>query len=304
VELFKNPFKNQKRKTSAMQNQRTSTMSTPNPLMPQGALQRPSSTTRSKTLTAISVVITLHVVVIVAVLMGCNRDSPVEYSSMSSPETLPKNDDGYHSEAFPPSTGNSDLSMGSAEAGAGESSVVSGRPPVENRTTTTTATMPPGATTSSSGLPETPESHTSVVPPVPTPSPSLGTATAAPTLPPEMVSARQYSVRPRDTFSKIASKHGVSLNALLRANPTSDPKRLQIGKSINIPASAKRPPAAAAAATSSAGAQAALIYEVQPGDNLTVIARKHGTMVNAIKALNRMRSDRIKIGDKLKIPAR
>jgi len=119
-----------------------------------------------------------------------------------------------------------------------------------------------------------------------------------------MVSARQYSVRPRDTFSKIASKHGVSLNALLRANPTSDPKRLQIGKSINIPASAKRPPAAAAAATSSAGAQAALIYEVQPGDNLTVIARKHGTMVNAIKALNRMRSDRIKIGDKLKIPAR
>lgn len=167
--------------------------------------------------------------------------------------------------------------------------------------------MPPGATTSSSGLPETPESHTSVVPAVPTPSPSPGASTAAPMLPPEMVSARQYSVRRGDTFSKIASKHGVSLNALLRANPTSDPKRLQIGKSINIPASAKRPPAAAAAAatsTSSAGAQAASIYEVQPGDNLTVIARKHGTMVNAIKALNRMRSDRIKIGDKLKIPAR
>ena len=45
------------------------------------------------------------------------------------------------------------------------------------------------------------------------------------------------------------------------------------------------------------------IYVVKPGDNLTRIARTHGTTVNAIQALNGMTGDRIAVGARLKMPS-
>lgn len=38
-----------------------------------------------------------------------------------------------------------------------------------------------------------------------------------------------------DTFGKLATRYGVSLDAILKANPGVDPQRLQIGQKINIP---------------------------------------------------------------------
>lgn len=43
-------------------------------------------------------------------------------------------------------------------------------------------------------------------------------------------------------------------------------------------------------------------YKVRSGDTLSEIARKHRTTVSAIKKLNRLRSDRIDVGQVLKIP--
>ncbi len=48
--------------------------------------------------------------------------------------------------------------------------------------------------------------------------------------------ASTYKIQSGDTFAKIASLKGVSLNALLDANPDADPRRLSIGQKINIPA--------------------------------------------------------------------
>ncbi len=48
--------------------------------------------------------------------------------------------------------------------------------------------------------------------------------------------ASTYKIQPGDTFGKIASQKGVKLDALLNANPDADPRRLRIGKEINIPA--------------------------------------------------------------------
>ena len=45
-----------------------------------------------------------------------------------------------------------------------------------------------------------------------------------------------YVIKSGDTFAKIASLKGVSLGALLDANPEADPRRLRIGQEINIPA--------------------------------------------------------------------
>jgi LysM repeat protein len=43
---------------------------------------------------------------------------------------------------------------------------------------------------------------------------------------------------------------------------------------------------------------------VKSGDSLTKIAKAHGTTVKAIKAENNLNTDHLKVGQKLKIPAK
>ncbi len=45
-----------------------------------------------------------------------------------------------------------------------------------------------------------------------------------------------YKIQSGDNFAKIASNKGISLQAVLDANPGVDPRRLQIGQEIKIPA--------------------------------------------------------------------
>jgi LysM repeat protein len=45
-----------------------------------------------------------------------------------------------------------------------------------------------------------------------------------------------YKIQSGDTFGKIASQKNIRLDDLLEANPDVDPRRLSIGKEINIPA--------------------------------------------------------------------
>lgn len=45
------------------------------------------------------------------------------------------------------------------------------------------------------------------------------------------------------------------------------------------------------------------LYEVRSGDNLTVIAKKHGVTVGLIRTANAMTSDRLDVGQKLRIPS-
>lgn len=47
---------------------------------------------------------------------------------------------------------------------------------------------------------------------------------------------RTYVIVSGDTFGKIAAKFGVSLQAIIDANPNADPRRLAIGQKIIIPA--------------------------------------------------------------------
>ena len=47
---------------------------------------------------------------------------------------------------------------------------------------------------------------------------------------------RTHKIQPGETPSAIAKKHGVKLEALMTANPGLNPKRLQVGQSLNIPA--------------------------------------------------------------------
>lgn len=56
--------------------------------------------------------------------------------------------------------------------------------------------------------------------------------------------ATVYTVRRGDTLIRIASRFGVTLNAILRANPQiKNPDRIYAGQRINIPAAGSQPPA-------------------------------------------------------------
>lgn len=50
-----------------------------------------------------------------------------------------------------------------------------------------------------------------------------------------------YTIKSGDTFYHIAIAHGISLEALMAANPGVDPNRLQIGQVICIPTSSPGP---------------------------------------------------------------
>jgi LysM repeat protein len=120
-------------------------------------------------------------------------------------------------------------------------------------------------------------------------------------IPPAPPAVTTYTVVKGDILETIAKKNGVTLKALEAANPGVIPTKLQIGQKLVIPAGGS----AAAPNMDSTGAVAAgEIYVVKSGDTLTHIAHLHGTTVRAVMAENNLATTRIKVGQKLKIPAK
>jgi LysM repeat protein len=112
----------------------------------------------------------------------------------------------------------------------------------------------------------------------------------------------EYVILKGDTFSLVAKRAGVSPQDIANANPRVDPRRLQIGQKIFVPApvpSAGVPPGNG----NGSGANGGKTYTVKSGDTLSGIASKHATTVKAIRAANNLRTDRIVVDQKLSLPA-
>jgi LysM repeat protein len=116
--------------------------------------------------------------------------------------------------------------------------------------------------------------------------------------PPVETAGGEYVVVHGDTLGKIAKKNGVSLKALEAANPGVVPTKLKVGQKLSIPAGTGGAVATTAADT---GAET---YTVKSGDTLTKIARHFGTTVKALQSENNLTTTAIKVGQKLKIPAK
>lgn len=112
----------------------------------------------------------------------------------------------------------------------------------------------------------------------------------------------EYVIAKGDTFTTIAKKFGVSTRALVDANPGVTPTALKIGQKIQVP-----PPSATPASTTAAPAVAengSQVYTVKSGDTLSKIATKYSVTVKAIRSANNLKTDSIKVGQKLKIPVK
>lgn len=81
---------------------------------------------------------------------------------------------------------------------------------------------------------------------------------------------RSYTIQPGDTFYSIARRFNVSLDALLAANPFTNPDQLYVGQQICIPLNCS-------------GNRS---YMILPGENLVSIAEKFVVRVSDILAVN------------------
>ena len=115
-----------------------------------------------------------------------------------------------------------------------------------------------------------------------------------------------YKVKSGDYLGKIASKYGVTINQLkswnnLRSNS------IQIGQTLYIYKNGG-PSISQGGGSKSSGSSTTrkpVIYTVKSGDSLSKIASKYpGVSVNDIKAANGLKSDAIRAGQKLTIPAK
>lgn len=99
-----------------------------------------------------------------------------------------------------------------------------------------------------------------------------------------------YRVRPGDTMSGIATRHGLTLSQLIKRNPqVKDPNRIAVGQQLRLAAKRRAPQTTE--------------YVVRSGDTFGTIATKHGLTTPQLARLNPQVADldRIFPGQKLHV---
>jgi LysM repeat protein len=146
--------------------------------------------------------------------------------------------------------------------------------------------------------------------PLPAATNTVSTATPGEPQPPAPPAANpaasDYVIVKGDTFSTIAKKFHVPTKSLLEANPAVEPTKLKIGQTIHIPAIVSTALAMtgtiAAPLTDTGGAGP--MYSVKSGDSLTKIASQYGVSVKSLRSENSLKTDKIVVGQKLRIPGK
>jgi membrane-bound lytic murein transglycosylase D len=108
-----------------------------------------------------------------------------------------------------------------------------------------------------------------------------------------------HRVRRGETLSTIARRNGTSISAIVSANNLRSRNRIQVGQRLKIPSRGATRRAPASIVTG--GQAAALTHRVRRGDSLWKLASRYGTTVDRIKRDNKLRGDRLSIGQKLLI---
>lgn len=125
-------------------------------------------------------------------------------------------------------------------------------------------------------------------------------ATTPAPVPPVAARGRSYTIRSGDSYWSIARRHGVSVEALTRANPGMPPKRLQIGKAIIIPGHSSGTTGTTAPAPSRTVGNT---HRVRKGDILGRIAQRYDISLKDLMAANPgVDPRRLRIGKILTIP--
>lgn len=110
-----------------------------------------------------------------------------------------------------------------------------------------------------------------------------------------------YVVVAGDSLSKIAKKHNLTSKELAAANNLRPEAPLRLGQKLKIPGAVT--PMSSAALPSGGSSSDTLVYKVKAGDSLAVIAKRAGTTTAAIRSLNHLKNDTVRVGQELTLPA-
>jgi LysM repeat protein len=247
-------------------------MNTPSPLIPQGTtLSRGKSTFVFKVL----MILTVHVVFIGGMLLQGCKDTKDTSSTPPAPDTTSATAATNPDQTLPPVN----------PAGI-SNAVVNQQQPAQPGTPGTQGTQAPLPTAQT--LP--PATVTPAAPPAPT------------------TETKEYVIASGDTLGALAHKNGLSLKALMDANPGVNPKKLKIGQKVQIPAGASAVASAASPGAATPDMAAApgdtATYTVKSGDTLSKIAKLNHTSFKKIMAMNDLKTTSIKVGQKLKLPVK
>lgn len=277
-------------------------MNTPNPLIPQGSLEAHQYKKRSATKIVVSVILSIHGVVLGGLLfLGCEKE-PATNQAENSPATNQFSEIDHTTVA--PADPFSDLSA-VTNSGVNIPHIM---PPTNNNNPfgNDFANRDPGLTPGGgdSTFPPNPgfatSNRTTAFPPIPT----NNVGSSRPLIADSGSSAapQVYAVLPGDNFSTIAKKHHITVKAIVQANPNVDPRRLQVGQKLNLPANVT--PVAPNVPDVGAAAAAAneTIYSVKSGDTLYDIGKRYGVTVKELQRANGIVGSTIHVGQKLIIP--
>ncbi|MFM7267589.1 MAG: LysM peptidoglycan-binding domain-containing protein [Cyanobium sp.] len=106
--------------------------------------------------------------------------------------------------------------------------------------------------------------------------------------------AAQVTVKPGETLSEIADRHGVSLSRLMQLNGISKADHVEVGQVLKLPANARTSSGNLPRPTGS--------VRVQEGDTLSGIAARQGMSLSQLMALNGISTaDHVEVGQTLKV---
>lgn len=120
--------------------------------------------------------------------------------------------------------------------------------------------------------------------------------------PSKRVTYRVHVVRSGETFGHIARTYGVTVTALEKANPRVRPRAIRIGSRLVIPTGGI-PSAELRLALRTAGnnVPTSRYHRVRSGESLWTIGRRYGVSTTSLKRWNRLRSDVIRPGQRLRV---
>ena len=167
---------------------------------------------------------------------------------------------------------------------------------------------------------------TSVTPPMPpltAPAVEPAAIEPAPIVSEKAEGTIEYTVAKGDSLGVIAKRHNASKSEICALNKITDPNKIRVGQKLVIPKHSgyaataatakhaekpkeKKPKAPKADAAEHTPSLAAGIgeYVVAAGDSLSKIASKFNCKISELREVNQLANDKLKIGQKLKLPAK
>ncbi|MBM3872144.1 MAG: LysM peptidoglycan-binding domain-containing protein [Verrucomicrobia bacterium] len=108
--------------------------------------------------------------------------------------------------------------------------------------------------------------------------------------------ARTHVVVRGDSLWTVARRYNLTVAEVAEANRLSPSATLAVGQKLLVPAPKR------AAATTAPSGDDARVHVVKGGDTLGTIARQHGTTIATLKRLNGLKSDLVRVGQRLTVP--